>query len=134
MIEPSYRRDQLWGRARRGIHPAIVLGACAGTLVAILAILALATVDFDLGDHSPRGRAVTTVANLVHERFPAWRTHHAGCPHRLAELSSNARVDPWGHAMHYTCDRRLRPGAHFTVISAGEDGVFGTADDIEAHQ
>jgi hypothetical protein len=134
MIRPSYRRDQVWGRARRGIHPAIVLGACAGTMVAILAFVALATPTFDLADHSPRSRAVTTVARLVYERFPDWRAHHAGCPHRLADLSPNARVDPWGHAMHYTCDPRLRPGAHFAVVSAGEDGVFGTADDIEAHQ
>ena len=36
--------------------------------------------------------------------------------------------------MHFTCDPRLGLGAHFAVISAGEDGVFGTADDIEAHE
>jgi hypothetical protein len=133
MIEPSYRRDQLWGRARRGIHPAITLGVCAGTLVAILA-LGARMVAFDLGDHSPQRHAEVIVANLVHERFPEWRAHHAGCPHRLADLLANARLDPWGHAMHYTCDPRLGLGARFAVISAGEDGVFGTADDIEAHQ
>jgi hypothetical protein len=75
-----------------------------------------------------------TIAKLVHERFPEWRAHHAGCPHRLSELLPSARVDPWGHAMHYTCDPRVGLGAHFAVISAGEDGVFGTTDDIEAQQ
>lgn len=132
MIEPSYRRDQLWGRARRGIHPAIVLGACAGTLLAILTLAAPRM--FGPLDDSPRARATMTVAKLVHDSFPDWRAHHAGCPHQLADLLPNARVDPWGHAMHYSCDPRLRLGAHFAVISAGEDGVFGTADDIEAHQ
>lgn len=132
MIEPTYRRDQLWGRARRGIHPAIVLGACTGTMIALVAIAAPHA--FVFSDDSPRSHAAMTVAKLVHERFPEWRADHAGCPHRLSELLASARVDPWGHAMHYTCDPRLGLGARFAVISAGEDGVFGTADDIEAHQ
>ena len=132
MIEPSYRRDQLWGRARRGLHPAIALGACAGSLVATLA-LATSRVNMSI-DYPPRARAALTVAKLAHDRFPEWHRHHAGCPHRLAELSVRDRLDPWGHALHYTCDPRLGRGARFAVISAGEDGVFGTADDIEAHQ
>jgi hypothetical protein len=135
MIEPTYRRHQLWGRARRGVHPAIVLGACAGATIAIVALVALATAHTSVVfADSPRSHATMTIAKLAHERFPAWRAHHAGCPHRLSELLPSARVDPWGHAMHYTCDPRVALGAHFAVSSAGEDGVFGTADDIEAHQ
>jgi hypothetical protein len=132
MIEPTYRRDQLWGRARRGIHPAIVLGACAGALVAIVTVAAPRT--FGSFNESRQTRAQDTVTNLVYNCFPRWRDRHAGCPHRLSELLPDVRVDPWGHAMHFTCDPRLGLGAHFAVISAGEDGTFGTADDIEAHQ
>jgi hypothetical protein len=135
MIEPTYRRHQLWGRARRGVNPAIVLGACAGAMIALVALVVFAAAHASVfSEDSPRSHATMTVAKLVHERFPAWRAHHAGCPHRLSELLPTAPVDPWGHAMHYTCDPRLGLGGRFAVISAGEDGAFGTADDIEAHQ
>jgi hypothetical protein len=133
MITPTYRRDQLWGRPRRGVHGTIVLGACAGILLAITALVA-APRTFVFADDSRASRAELTVAKLAHESFPEWREHHAGCPHRLSDLLPSARLDPWGRALHYTCDPRLGLGAHFAVVSAGEDGRFGTADDIEAHQ
>jgi len=133
MIEPTYRRDQLWGRPRRGVHGTIVLGACAGIVLAITALVA-APRAFVFHDDSRRDHAERLVATLAQDSFSEWREHHAGCPHRLSNLLANARLDPWGRALHYTCDPRLGPGAHFTVISAGEDGRFGTADDIEAHQ
>ena len=37
------------------------------------------------------------------------------------------RIDPWGRDLRVICD-----DARLTVISAGEDGEFGTADDIYA--
>ena len=79
MIEPTYRREQLWGRARRGVHPALVLGACAGTMVAILTLVATSASRASVySDDSRRSRAEVTVAKLVHDSFPEWRAHHAG--------------------------------------------------------
>ncbi|HEY6036693.1 MAG TPA: type II secretion system protein GspG, partial [Kofleriaceae bacterium] len=85
-------------------------------------------------DDARHSEATMLVTKLVEEGFPAWRAHHAGCPRRLSQLLPGAHLDPWGHALHYTCDPRLASGGTFAVFSAGEDGVFGTADDIEAHR
>lgn len=130
MIEPTYQRTQLWRPVRRRIHRATVVGALTGFVV-VIAALVPARHHYVFIDGGPESRAQITVAKLVEEAFPAWRERHAGCPHRLAELGPRLSLDPWGHALHYTCDRRLAPGRDFAVRSAGADGVFGTADDIE---
>jgi hypothetical protein len=79
-------------------------------------------------------RAEQLVDHLAFQRYTEWHAEfpRQRCPHRLGELGG-AVLDPWGHAMHYTCDRRLmRRPAGIVVMSAGEDGVFGTADDLRS--
>ena len=135
MIEPAYRRDQLWERPRRAIPATMLGGAIAGGALTILIAMttyAPTRTFVSIGD-SPAERAHLLVTRLAVEDLPAWREHHPGCPRRLSQLLTNAGLDPWGHALHYSCDPRLVPGHHFAVVSAGEDGVFGTADDIAAH-
>jgi len=39
-------------------------------------------------------------------------------------------LDSWGNNFRYSCPGKKNPGS-FDVISAGPDGKFGTADDIE---
>jgi len=133
MIEPTYRRDQLWNPPRRSRMPLIVF---AGGILG--AALALSRVGIELAsvwnlDGTREEQAARIVSRVVGNALPAWRAQHAGCPHRLSELMPGIAVDPWGHAFHFTCDPRLVPGHHFAVVSAGEDGAFGTADDIAAH-
>jgi hypothetical protein len=48
------------------------------------------------------------------------------CPARLGDVMA-VPLDGWGHAFAYSC-------APFTIHSAGEDGVFGTADDLRSHR
>jgi hypothetical protein len=56
---------------------------------------------------------------------------HVACPpvpHLLLEREH--RLDPWGREPRYLCEpMRLH---RVFVISAGEDGVFGTADDVSS--
>lgn len=134
MIEPAYRRDQLWSRRLPGVPAPIIVGAIMGVALTLLVAVAALPADRDYVfiDDSPRTAAEMIVTKLAAESFPAWHEHHAGCPHRLSELLPDVHLDPWGHALHYTCDPRLAPGRSFAVFSAGEDGVFGTSDDIAA--
>lgn len=136
MIAPAYRRDQLWGPARRDLPASILAGAIVGgAFMLLLTVAAVGPARSHVSvDDSPRSAANLLVTKLVDEGFPAWREHHAGCPRRSSQLLRTAHLDPWGHALHYTCDPRLASGGTFAVFSAGEDGVFGTADDIEAHR
>jgi hypothetical protein len=132
MIEPSYRRDHLWGPPRSHRGAAIAFAVAFG-FVAGINVLAPSLIMRGFDD-TPANHAEAIVFRLVAGGFPEWRAHHAGCPHRLGELLPYARLDPWGHAMHFTCDHRLMRGRDFAVVSAGADGLFGTSDDIEAHR
>jgi hypothetical protein len=133
MIEPAYRRDQLWSRPRLRFPVPSLAGVIAGGALTLSLLLAVSPARIDDDDNARHSEAAMLVAKLVEESFPAWHEHHTGCPHRLSQLLPSAHLDPWGHALHYTCDPQLVRGDHFAVVSAGPDGVFGTADDIAAH-
>lgn len=51
-------------------------------------------------------------------------TTAAGKPPPLEDKQLN---DPWGNAYQYTKDG----SGGYTIVSAGEDGQFGTADDVK---
>jgi hypothetical protein len=57
-----------------------------------------------------------------------WRARHPGeaCPARLGDVMT-IPLDGWGHAFVYRCS-----ASHLAITSAGEDGVFGTADDLRS--
>jgi hypothetical protein len=70
-------------------------------------------------------------AALVH-----FQTEKDGCPASLAtfieqKILLKVPLDRWGQPLLFVC-----PGAHnpdgADVVSAGRDGIFGTADDIRS--
>ncbi len=76
-----------------------------------------------------------TAHAYAYEAYPAWSARHPGeCPTSVQELS------PW---LHRSDDRDVWGGRYrllcaspngILVVSAGEDGVFGTADDVRSDQ
>jgi serine/threonine protein kinase len=64
--------------------------------------------------------------------FAAWAPDHAGAPCPDA-VALGASPDPWGHPWRITCTDQ--PGDQIVgVISAGPDGVVGSADDVASWQ
>lgn len=73
------------------------------------------------------------------EAYPQWAISHPDkvCPDNLADLNeymSEADTnDSWGRPFRMMCGAVLPPGAKgLAVMSAGEDGKEGTADDIKS--
>jgi hypothetical protein len=134
--EPPFRRDALWEapkqRRNRRAGWTIVLGSVV--LVGTLGIAALHRIDAMFSDYTPSMSVGWKVKTLATEDFPRWQKVHPDerCPARLSELDDIDTLDPWGHALQYTCDPRLLRAASpgIAITSAGEDGTFGTADDI----
>ena len=135
----KYTREIIWNMPSRRRRTII-----AGSLIA-----AALTLTTGLALSRPRPAtagqdASRQVMRLAFESFPRWRVEHpeARCPERLGQLVELDRadhidqrsLDPWGHAFQYTCDPRLlrtkSPGIEIT--SAGEDGTFGTRDDVRS--
>jgi hypothetical protein len=62
-------------------------------------------------------------------RFAAWSRGHAGAPCPDGEALGMIALDPWGHAIELTCtDQPADQSAG--AISAGPDGIAGSADDV----
>ena len=83
------------------------------------------------------------VKDLAFDAYAAWAVQHPDrdCPSSLDELtrysnhaSARDSRDAWGRRFHYACGERTVPStAHgIWVVSAGEDGRFGTDDDIRS--
>jgi hypothetical protein len=133
--EPAFRRGALWEPAtaacERRAARNIALGCVLLGGVAFLVVHQAAARFRD--DDPTKAHAMWHVQQLANDRFLAWRAAHPdrACPDRLADLDVNV-LDPWGRALHYTCDPRLLRAASpgIAITSAGEDGLFGTADDI----
>ena len=92
-------------------------------------------------------RAQHQIAQIIHGFTPWWMQHrtaglahaaHAPCPsgHELASFASPSTVgmiDPWGHEIVVTCT--AQPADQIVgAISAGPDGVVGSADDVVSWQ
>ncbi len=79
--------------------------------------------------------AKAIVKKYAFEAYPEWRAANPGraCPTTLAELNPwmgrNDVRDPWGGGYVIRCDAN-----GFGVYSSGEDGIYGTADDIPSWQ
>jgi len=70
---------------------------------------------------------------LVLSRFVEWSHDHAGQPCPATSALGAPVDDPWGHPLELTCTDQ--PGNQIAgAISAGRDGVLGTADDISSWQ
>jgi hypothetical protein len=70
------------------------------------------------------------VDHATHLRFLAWSRSHDGCPRFTGELLDEP-VDPWGRPYRVIC---VVYPPHVVITSAGEDGRFGTADDIASNR
>lgn len=78
------------------------------------------------------------VRAYVQEAYPQWQGEHkdAKCPAKLEDLAKYfgenpgipVLADPWGHTLVMKCDEK----AGLSVLSVGEDGKEGTADDVRA--
>jgi hypothetical protein len=124
-----YRRTSLWEPATKRRDRRAFRGALLGGALAVGIGLWLSRTQ-----PSRATAAQQLVHHLAFERYVEWHAEFPTlrCPPRLGELGG-AVLDPWGHAMHYTCDHRLmHERADIVVMSAGEDGVFGTADDLRS--
>jgi hypothetical protein len=136
-VEPPFRRRALWAgpKQRRNRRAAwtVVLGGLLVIGASGIAALHRLNEMFH-SDYTDRASAAWKVKTLATEDFPRWRQLHPGqrCPAHLSELDDISVLDPWGHALQYTCDPRLLRAASpgIAITSAGEDGTFGTADDI----
>jgi hypothetical protein len=73
------------------------------------------------------------------EAYAEWAVNHPDkeCPATIDELeaymSRDETRDPWGNPYRMFCGASLPPGAKgMAVLSLGEDGKQGTADDIKS--
>jgi hypothetical protein len=83
--------------------------------------------------------ARATVKKYAFEAYPSWSATNPSkaCPDDLLALNEymNGKDirDPWGNPYKMMCGQSLPPGAKgIAVMSAGEDGKEGTADDIKS--
>jgi hypothetical protein len=84
-------------------------------------------------------QAEDTAKKYAYEAYPSWSQAHPdkACPAELADLNeymNNKDIkDPWGHDYLLFCGPNLPAGAKgLAVMSLGEDGKNGTADDIKS--
>ena len=83
--------------------------------------------------------AAATVKKYAYEAYPSWSAAHPdkGCPDKLEDLNeymNNKDIkDPWGQNYKMMCGQNLPAGAKgLAVMSNGEDGKEGTADDVKS--
>jgi len=83
--------------------------------------------------------AEDTVKKYAYEAYPSWSQAHPdkSCPAQLTDLNeymNNKDIkDPWGNDYQLFCGANLPAGAKgLAVMSNGEDGKNGTADDIKS--
>jgi hypothetical protein len=101
-----------------------VVGAFA--VVTVVAVIA-ATRPMCCGG-GKRSRAQLAINGAADRRFPEWMLSHHDCPRFAGELLDEP-VDPWNHPYRVIC---VAEPLHLVITSAGEDGQFGTADDLSA--
>jgi type II secretion system protein G len=82
-------------------------------------------------------KSAVDVFEIDNDRFPSTTEgldSLVNCPPALAGTWNKqidaVPMDGWGHAFQYL-GPDTAPDGQFNIISAGPDGIFGTADDIE---
>ncbi len=86
----------------------------------------------------PAELAKVKAKKYVVEAYPQWSAAHPDkvCPDKLEELNAYMNdkdtLDPWGRPYRMMCGPTLAGAKGLAVISAGEDGKGGTADDIKS--
>jgi hypothetical protein len=103
-----------------------MLASAAVLGIAVTAVLPRAI--HTCGGGSRTALAQLAVDRVAYELYPQWALEHPDrtCPMTLRELPDvRDTTDPWGTPVVFTCSSH-----RFAVRSAGEDGRFGTSDDI----
>ena len=79
------------------------------------------------------------VKKYAFEAYPSWSASHPdkACPEKLSDLNEymndNDSNDAWNKPLKMMCGASLPAGAKgLAVMSSGEDGKDGTADDIKS--
>jgi hypothetical protein len=79
------------------------------------------------------------VKKYADEAYPQWSMLHRAktCPDSIDELAAEEdqreAVDEWGNPLTMLCGDQRPPGVHGVgIVSAGEDGELGTADDVKS--
>ena len=79
------------------------------------------------------------INQLVQEAYPYWSMDTGkSCPNGLSEFdkyrNTSRTKDAWGRELVMLCGDDAPPASflEFAVLSAGQDGLFGTSDDIKS--
>ena len=79
------------------------------------------------------------IKKYAFEAYPSWSASHPdkACPEKLPDLNeymnSDDSNDSWGRPLKMMCGQGLPAGAKgVAVMSSGEDGKDGTADDLKS--
>lgn len=131
-------REVTWS-AGACVTRSLVIGTAIASVLTITAHAFSRCVTRTYGE-SKSDIAQIVVKKYALEAFPEWVADHPdrSCPRSLAELApymgQDHEVDPWGQRYHVACGPHAMPrtARGIWVISAGEDGVFGTDDDARS--
>jgi hypothetical protein len=124
-------------RPRRHLAAALaqITGVSTWVVVALWGAGQIATRAMCVYGESKLEVAQTMVRELALDAYPQWLRDHPGlhCPPALGELVRYIDLrdtkDPWGNSYIITCPPAVGP---VIVSSAGEDGRFGTVDDLRS--
>jgi hypothetical protein len=125
-----FRRELL--PPRPSLVHRIAVGCIVGA-VPLALLWGLAQPGYSCRGGSKVDVAKVTVKMYAFEAYPQWREANPdrACPSSLLELrpwmtTTDVR-DPWGGGYVMRCETPT-----FGVFSAGEDGIYGTEDDIKS--
>lgn len=131
------RLARSYARAHRGMTLLEIM-----IVLAILALVMGLLVGPKVMSMFAKGKIDTTKIKLnqyANEAYPQWSASNPGksCPENLTELNefmnSKDVNDSWGHPIKMMCGANLPAGARgLAVMSVGEDGKEGTADDLKS--
>ena len=131
------RLARSFARAHRGMTLLEIM-----IVLAILALVMALLVGPKVFNALRGSRVSTTKMKLqqyANEAFPQWSMAHPdkACPAELSELNSEMNSkdanDSWGRPIKMFCGTNLLAGVKgLAVMSLGEDGKEGTADDLKS--
>lgn len=129
--------SRILGRAQRGMTLLEIMIVLA--IIALVMGLVVGPKVMKLFGESKVDIARATVRKYAYEAYPSWSAAHPdkACPERLEDLNeymnNHDAKDPWGGTYKVLCGQNLPAGAKgIAIVSPGEDGKDGTADDIKS--
>ena len=137
MQTPRNRLARIFARAHRGMTLLEIMIVLA-ILALVMGLLVGPRVMKMFGE-SKIDITKAKIKKYAYEAYPSWAGAHPdkSCPEKLSDLNEymndNDTNDSWGKPLKMFCGQTLPPGAKgVAVMSAGEDGKEGTADDLKS--